>query len=328
MRLHLFLTTLILIFTFILVQLLDVFFKPLLISNTQHFFVVPHATTRAISEALYQEHFIKHPTLFRWMVKLEGRAGDLKPGEYIFTSGMTTQQILNKITRGDYVIYEITFPEGWTVEKIRAALKADPHLIHTTDLLSEEDLKKLLECKEKNLEGLLFPDTYIFSGGTSDRDILQAAYTKGEHILNQLWNERSADLPYHTAYEALIVASIVEREAKLDQERPIIAGVILLRLKDYIPLQMDSIIIYAMGEAYQGKITKADLAIKSPYNAYLYKGLPPTPISSPGLASLEAAFHPVITQDLYFVAKGDGSHVFSATLSLHNKAVRQYILKK
>ncbi len=262
------------------------------------------------------------------MTKIEGKEGHLKVGEYVFNPGMSAQTILNKIHKGDYLTYSLTFPEGWTLRKIRAAMEVQPGLQHTLESVSNEAIAEEFKSPHKNPEGLFFPETYVFSWGVSDRDILKLAYKKMEFILNQLWEGRAQGLPYQSSYEALIVASMVENEAKLDSEKSLIAAVILQRLKIGMPLQIDSIIIYAMGDQYQGKITKADLAIKSPYNSYLYAGLPPTPISSPGLESLKAALHPAINNDLYFVARGDGSHEFSADLRSHNNAVKKYILQK
>ena len=281
-----------------------------------------------MAQSLYQEKLIKHPHLFRWMARLEGKAGHLKAGEYIINPDMTAQQILNKIARGEYVSYALTLPEGWTLGKIRVAIEVQPNLKQTLGVISNEDIADEFKSIHKNPEGLFFPETYVFSWGVSDRDILKLAYQKMESVLNQLWEGRAPGLPYHSSYEALIVASLIENEAKREGEKPLIAAVILQRLKIGMPLQIDSTIIYAMGDKYQGKITKADLAIKSPYNSYLYTGLPPTPISSPGLASLKAALHPALSNDLYFVAKGDGSHAFSTDLRSHNNAVKRYILQK
>jgi UPF0755 protein len=311
---------------FLLLQLLDFFFKPLAIFQTKHFFISPGMSTQAVAEALYKENYIAYPRLFHLIAKLEGRATHLKSGEYIFGSGISAQQILNKIVHGDYVTYSLTLPEGWTLRKIRAELNSNTHINHLTTSLSPQAIATLVGSPKINPEGLFFPDTYVFSWGKSDRDILKAAYRKMQTVLTQHWEDRAPNLPYLSSYEALIVAYLVENEAKLDSEKPLIAGVILTRLKKHMPLQIDSTIIYALGEQYQGKITKAALGLKSPYNSYLQQGFPPTPISSPGLASLQAALHPIMSNNIYFVARGNGSHEFSTDLQSHHKAVKKYIM--
>ncbi len=285
-------------------------------------------STRALAEDLAQKGIIQQPNFFIFMAKLENKASYLKAGGYAFEPGVSGQYILTQLYEGRFAIRKITFIEGWNLAEIRAALLADNYLQHASNYPSLDELAKQLGIPDKNPEGWFFPDTYQFIWGISDQELLLSSYQKMQIILALEWQNRAPNLPYETPYQALIVASLVEKEAKLASERPLVAEVILNRLKKRMRLQIDPTIIYAMGENYHGKITKADLKIKSPYNTYLHYGLPPTPISSPGLASIRAALHPEVSKALYFVARGDGSHEFSNTLREQNAAVKKYLLTK
>jgi len=277
---------------------------------------------------LEKQGLITHPRFFILMAKLEDKSIHLKAGGYSFAPGTTAQEILNKIYRGDFAPRQVIFIEGWDLTEIRTVLAANPYLQHNTNLLTPQQLAEQLGITDANPEGWFFPNTYQFYWGDTEQAVLQMAYTKMQQHLAEEWANRDPNLWYQTPYQALIVASLVEKEAHLADERPIIAGVILRRLQKHMRLQIDPTVIYAMGENYHGKITRADLEIKSPYNTYLHYGLPPTPIAAPSLGSLHAALHPDNSDALYFVARGDGSHEFSATLREQDAAIKKYILNK
>jgi UPF0755 protein len=252
-------------------------------------------------------------------------AGRLKTGEYEIDKGVTAPAILALLASGKTRQYTITFPEGWAYRQILEAIQKHPALQKTQ--VNGETLLLGLGSEQTHPEGLFFPDTYFFEKNTTDATLLKRAYQRMRMILNEEWQQKQPDLPLESPYQALILASIVEKETAVAQERPLIAGVFLRRLKQGMPLQTDPTVIYGMGADYQGNIRSQDLKTPTPYNTYLIKGLPPTPIALPGREAIHAVLHPVSGKSLYFVAKGDGSHVFSATLKEHNKAVARYQLK-
>ncbi|MDF2867658.1 MAG: aminodeoxychorismate lyase, partial [Gammaproteobacteria bacterium] len=221
-----------------------------------------------------------------------------------------------------------TLIEGWNSQQILAALANKSAITHTLAGLNSAEIKGRLGIKEPNLEGLFYPDTYHFVKGTTDLAFLLRAYTTLQNYLQAEWAARQANLPYQTPYQALIAASLIEKEAKLREERPLISGIIVKRLQNNMRLQIDASVIYGLGENYTGKLRRRDMQIDTPYNTYLYKGLPPTPIAIPSLASIHAALHPVITDNIFYVSRGDGGHYFSADLANHNKAIQQFLLKK
>jgi UPF0755 protein len=248
----------------------------------------------------------------------------LHAGEYLIKPGMRPIDLLQDMLAGKVLWRKFLFVEGWTLSKLRSALNENLYLTHKTRDLTEAQLADLLQLKHKRLEGLFFPDTYLYTAGFSDALILQRAAQAMQKHLQSAWQSRAQHLIYQDPYQALIVASLVEKEAKLAEDRPRIAGVILKRLEIGMPLQVDATVIYGLADRYDGKLKLKQLKIPTPYNSYLQKGLPPTPIAMPGEASLKAAMHPIIDQDLFYVARGDGGHVFSATLSGQNKAVQRY----
>jgi UPF0755 protein len=236
--------------------------------------------------------------------------------------------LLDKLNRGDVILHQVTLVEGWSFRQIMAALDEQAELTHLLKNKSASERLQQLNLPISALEGWFYPDTYIFSKGTSDLEILLQAYKKMRQTLDELWQTREADLPYRNDYEALIMASIVEKETGSAAERDRIAGVFVRRLRLGMRLQTDPTVIYGMGDAYVGKIGSRDLRRATDYNTYVIPGLPPTPIASPGRASLMAALHPDKSKALYFVAKGDGTSEFSDTLSEHQRAVTRYQLQR
>jgi len=263
---------------------------------------------------------------FELLARALGRGQDAKAGSYEITAAPTPLELLDKLTRGDVMQAEIRFIEGRTIRQLRSALDAEPFMRHDTRGLSDAQLLQKLGATHAHAEGLFFPDTYLFAKGTSDLHVLQRAYQAMQRHLAREWEAREASVPYKSAYEALIMASIVEKETGRAAEREMIAGTLVNRLRTGMLLQADPTVIYGLGEAFDGNLRKIHLLTDGPYNSYTRAGLPPTPIAAPGLASLRAALRPAKTNALYYVARGDGSSEFSRTLEEHNRAVRKYQL--
>ncbi|MBO0369959.1 endolytic transglycosylase MltG [Pseudomonas putida] len=261
-----------------------------------------------------------------WRFNMAGTP--LHTGEYRLTPGMTVNQLFDAWRRGDVVQYNLTLVEGWTFRQVRAAVAKHEKITQTLDGLSDAEVMDKLGHSGVFPEGRFFPDTYRFVRGMSDVEFLQQAYMRLEQVLAKEWAERATDLPYRDPYQALIMASLVEKETGIPQERAQIAGVFVRRLRLGMMLQTDPTVIYGMGERYNGKITRADLREPTPYNTYTISGLPPTPIAIVGREAIHAALNPANGTSLYFVARGDGSHVFSDDLDNHNSAVREYQLKR
>lgn len=270
---------------------------------------------------------LKHPRLLRAYARFT-ETTKVHAGEYFLAQGLTPEGLLEKLNKGDVVLYQVTFVEGWTVKQALDVLARAAEINHQLLGKTPEQQVALLNLPVSHLEGWIFPDTYNFSRNTSDIEILQNAYRKMQSVLSDAWEKRATDLPYKTPYEALIMASIVERETGHHSERDEIAGVFVRRLQQGMKLQTDPTVIYGMGDAYQGRITRKDLEQATAYNTYVISGLPPTPISLPSAASINAALNPAAGNALYFVAKGDGTSEFSATLDAHNAAVRRYQLQR
>lgn len=263
---------------------------------------------------------------FRLLARLEPEAlPRLRPGEYRLEPGMNGRELLSLLGSNEVVRYPLTIPEGWTFRQMRELLDAAPKLEHRTESLSDEELMARLDREGRHPEGWFFPDTYHYHKGLSDLEILRQALERMEATLDKVWVGRDDDLPLESPYEALIMASLIERETGAPEERPEIAGVFTRRLERGMRLQTDPTVIYGMGERFDGNITRADLREATPYNTYVIEGLPPTPIALPGRAALEAAVQPEEGEALYFVSKGDGTHHFSRTLREHNNAVNRYI---
>jgi len=282
-----------------------------------------------LSEELTEQSLLKHPYLFIALAYHEGKAADIKAGEYTLPSGITPPELLELVTSDQVVQHAFTLLEGWIYRQLFAAVAKDKRLEHPLGgNPSTQAVMTHLGHPGMHPEGRFLPETYYFSKGTSDLDILRRAYATMEQILRQEWVQRDEGLPLESPYKALILASIVEKEAGHAAERPIIAGVFTRRLDLGMKLQADPTVIYGLGERFDGNITRAHLRENTPYNTYVHKGLPPTPIALPGRAAIHGVLHPQEGDSLFFVAKGDGSLHFSATLAEHNRAVRRYQLKK
>jgi len=261
---------------------------------------------------------------FNLLARITGHDRTIKAGSYEVSAGVTPWEILRKITLGDFTQSEIMFIEGWTFRQVRAALDAHPDLRHDTAVLAAEQIMERVGEPGSEPEGRFFPDTYLFAKGVSDLAVLTRAYRAMRKQLQSAWEKRASELPFSSAYEALTLASIVEKETGQDGERTLIAGVLVNRLKLGMRLQADPTVIYGVGERFDGNLRNKDLLHDTPYNTYTRAGLPPHPIAMPGAASLLAAVNPAKTQALYFVARGDGTHQFSRSLEEHNRAVARF----
>lgn len=251
---------------------------------------------------------------------------EIKSGEYRFRDGMSARELLEQVSAGRVIEYPVRFVEGWTFRQMLTELARAPNITRTLTGMSPAQIMEKLDAKGVHPEGRFYPDTYFYANGQTDISILKRAYDKMQARLQREWDNRDPDLPYTSPDEALTMASIVEKETGRPEERRMIAGVFINRLKKRIRLQTDPTVIYGLGAAFDGNLRKKDLLTDSPYNSYTRYGLPPTPIAMPGGDAVYAALHPEKTQALYFVAKGNGSHEFSETLEAHNRAVSKYQL--
>jgi UPF0755 protein len=258
------------------------------------------------------------------LARLSGKGSRLKAGSYELEPGATPRRLIEQLARGEFAQHALVVIEGWTFRQMRDAVAANPMLKHDSVAMSDEELLAKVASGYTRPEGLFFPDTYLFARGASDLQVYRQAHALLQKHLDDAWATRAPGLPYKTPYEALIMASIVEKETGHKADRELVAGVFVNRLKQGMLLQTDPTVIYGMGERYTGTIRKRDLQTDSPYNTYLRAGLPPTPIALPGAASIAAALNPAHTDALYFVARGDGSSQFSSTLTEHNRAVNKY----
>jgi UPF0755 protein len=256
--------------------------------------------------------------------RLLGNEGDIKAGSYGVSARITPRRLLDKIVSGDFALSELRFIEGWTFRRIRNVLDQHPAVKHDSSGLSDAQILERLGLEEVSAEGLFFPDTYYFAAGTSDLTILQQAYLRMQTKLEALWQQRAKGLPVANAYQALILASIVEKETGRADERDMVAAVFVNRLKRGMRLQTDPSVIYGLGASFDGNLRRRDLETDQSYNTYTRSGLPPTPIAMPGEASIQATMNPANSPVIYFVARGDGSHEFSSTLAEHNRAVNKY----
>ncbi|MEZ5627760.1 MAG: endolytic transglycosylase MltG [Rhodocyclaceae bacterium] len=263
-----------------------------------------------------------------WFARLGGHANRIKAGTYAFESGVSPRQIVEKLVRGDVVLKSLALIEGWTFRQVRAAIDAHPDLQHDSKDMDDAELLRQIGASEAHPEGLFFPDTYHFERGMSDLDVYRQAYAQMQSRLTDQWEKRAADLPLKSPYEALILASIVEKETGQGADRPLIASVFVNRLRVGMLLQTDPTVIYGVGPRFDGNLRRRDLERDTPYNTYTRPGLPPTPIAMPGHAAIEAALNPAASDFYYFVARGDGSSEFSKNLSEHNRAVRLYQLSQ
>ncbi|MET0499638.1 MAG: endolytic transglycosylase MltG [Steroidobacteraceae bacterium] len=293
-------------------------------------FEIPRgASLRTVASDLQQRGLLDQPEIWITWARIMRRAGDLKAGEYALQPGLTPQQLLDVLSSGAVVLHSVTFIEGSTFADVRKLLRTNTAVRGDYADKSAEEIMQALGVPGVHPEGQFFPDTYHFPRGSTDLELLAMAHRRMTTELDAAWKDRDPALPLASSYEALILASVVEKETALDRERPLVAGVFVERLRRGMRLQTDPTVIYGIGEAYDGNIRRADLLRDTPYNTYTRTGLPPTPIALPGLDSLRAAVKPTMSGAIFFVATGepDGSHFFSGTLKEHEAAVRRYLQK-
>ncbi len=292
--------------------------------------ITPGSSARTIAETL-AEAGVGAPAelLYAWF-RLSGQSRDIKAGAYEFAPGTTPRSLLSKMVRGEQALRSITLVEGWNIRQVLQAVRSAPDLTQDLEGLSQKDIMALIGYPGRHPEGRFFPDTYRVVKRAPASSVLRQAARAMEERLAQAWAQRDANTPLRTPDEALILASIIEKETGLESDRRRVGGVFSNRLRIGMRLQTDPAVIYGRGEAFDGNLRRSDLAQDTPYNTYTRAGLPPTPIAMPGMASIMAAVQPLATNSMYFVARGDGtgSSQFSATLEEHNAAVRRYILRR
>jgi len=283
----------------------------------------------ATARELEARGVLEHPEWLRAYARFTGADARVKAGEYEIGPGTTPRELLRLFESGEVVRHSVTIVEGWTFRSLRAALERSPYLDNT--LAGQDDAAVMAALGEPGMppEGLFFPDTYLFGKGTADVEILRQSRARMQRELDDAWRDRAGDLPITTPYEAVILASVIEKETALASERARISGVFVQRLRRGMRLQTDPTVIYGLGAGFDGNLRRADLERDGPYNTYTRAGLPPTPIALPGAAALRAAVNPDERGELYFVATGlpDGSHEFSRTLAEHEAAVRRYLVR-
>jgi len=302
--------------------------KPIVLEEPKLFSVDPGTGFNQLAWQMESEGYLEDALWLRVYGRLMPEVTAIKAGDYEIQPGMSPIALVQAMVDGRVKLWSVQFIEGRTFADVRAALAGAERLRKVTAGWTDEEIMAALGAAEKHPEGWFFPDTYLFSSAESDLDVLQRAYDKMVRVLEEEWQNRAEGLPYQTSYEALVMASIVERETGVPGERQEVAGVFVRRLNKGMRLQTDPTVIYGMGESYQGRIRRVDLQTWTPYNTYRIDGLPPTPIAMPGRDSIHAALHPGDGDSLYFVARGDGSHKFSRTLAEHQKAVREYQLNR
>ena len=298
------------------------------ISDSERTFTIESGSNiKAIAQQLSLEKIIDDPWLFILLAKIKGVETSVRAGEYRLQAAQSPSDLLELFTKGQSIQYRFTIIEGWTFHQMIEELQHQPEITYTLKNKTDAEIMTALGYQGRHPEGLFFPDTYSFPKGTTDIEFLQRAYRLMQVHLQREWNDRAPNLPISTAYDALILASIIEKETGVAYERPLIASVFTQRLRKNMRLQTDPTVIYGLAESFDGDIRFRDLKKDTPYNTYLHKGLTPTPIALPGLDAIKAALHPADSKALYFVAKGDGTHYFSSTLEEHNKAVSKFQLK-
>jgi len=304
--------------------------KPLVLQSPEIDVRIPSgAGPMRIGQLLVDQGVEMPAPAFGWLARLTGQDRSIQAGGYQIRQGDTLVDVLRRMAQGEVTQRRVAFIEGWTVDQITATLAKHPDVNQTLEdelLSNHAELASRLGVDKQRLEGLLFPDTYVFSVGTSDEEILLRALRTQDKVLEDAWRNRAPDLPLKNPYEALILASIVEKETGRADERRRVAGVFINRLRVGMPLQTDPTVIYGMGDRYKGRIRKADLRRDTPWNTYTRPGLPPTPIAAASRASLEAALNPENHDYFYFVARGDGTSAFAKDLRQHNRNVAKYIL--
>tara|TARA_R110002096_G_scaffold74009_3_gene175260 strand:- start:687 stop:1718 length:1032 start_codon:yes stop_codon:yes gene_type:complete len=301
--------------------------QPIVLHGNSELFTIERGSSLAgLASRLTRAGWIKHAYYLRFEARRLGIGGRIQAGLYEISDGATPRELLQKFVAGDVKTFTITFIEGATFREMLAVLARHPYLEQSLQELGTAGILARVAPGLDHPEGWFFPSTYRFSSGQSDADILRRAHAQLVEILDRYWIERRPDLPYAEPVDALIMASIIEKETGRADERALIAGVFVRRLEKGMKLQTDPTVIYGLGDAFDGNLRRTDLETDTPYNTYTRPGLPPTPIAMPGEAAIRAALNPAAGDALYFVGKGDGSHVFSRTLAEHNAAVRRYQL--
>jgi UPF0755 protein len=299
--------------------------QPLALPATPlQFTVTPGTSIKGLSAQLKRLGLLEEGLRFRILGRVMGYAGRVQSGTYALDKPLTPLELYGKLVRGEVTQAAILLVEGWNIREVRQELARHPQLEHKLVDMTDEEVLAAIGAEEKHPEGLFFPDTYFFNPGSADIEILRRAYRIQRQILSEAWETRSPGLPYTKPYDALIMASIIEKETGAAVERPLIAAVFINRTRKGMRLQTDPTVIYGLGASFDGNLRKADLQRDTPYNTYTRKGLPPTPIAMPGEAAIRAALNPARSEALYFVAKGNGTHYFSVTLDEHNRAVNRY----
>ncbi|MDH4286591.1 MAG: endolytic transglycosylase MltG [Gallionella sp.] len=302
-------------------------YQPLMLPAAPFEFALkPGNSLKSAARQLNQAGLLDQDATFVLLARVLGKSGTIKAGNYVLERPVSRLELLTIITKGSVSQSHISVIEGWTFKQLRAALDASPDIAHSAKNLSDAEILRRIGASENHPEGLFFPDTYYFAAGSSDLTLYKVAYHTMQRHLQEAWASREADSPLETPYQALILASIIEKETGTPTDRAMIAGVFVNRLKKGMLLQTDPTVIYGLGDKFDGNLRKRDLLADTPYNTYTRGGLTPTPIALPGTAALRAALHPAKTDALYFVARGDGSSQFSSTLKAHNSAVNQYQL--
>jgi len=300
-------------------------YRPLPLPATPfEFELKPGRNVKGMAHELQQAGLLDQDWAFVWLAKSLGKSSHIQAGYYVLEHPVTPLELLSIFSKGAVIQRKLSIIEGWTFKQFRDALNTNPDLKHVTSNLSDAEILQRIGATEAHPEGLFFPDTYHFAAGTRDLVILKRAYQTMQQRLQAAWATRDTSSPLQTPYQALILASIVEKETGAPSDRTMIAAVFVNRLRKGMLLQTDPTVIYGMGDKFDGNLRKRDLRADSPYNTYTRRGLTPTPIALPGLAALQATLHPAQTDALYFVSRGDGSSQFSSTLTAHNRAVNRY----
>lgn len=286
--------------------------------------IEPGTPTREIARQWVQAGVDVPPWLLYEWFRWSGQARRIQAGSYEIEAGTSAAGLLDRMVRGDQILQMLRVIEGWNFRQVREALAKAPHLRHTVDTLSDAQVAALLGIEAPSAEGWLFPDTYAYSPGVSDITVLKRAHLAMQKMLAQAWDGRAAHSPLKTPADLLVLASVIEKETGKPEDRPMIAAVFSNRLRIGMPLQSDPTVIYGLVERFDGNLRRQDLQADSPWNTYVRRGLPPTPIAMPGRQALLAAAQPASSAALYFVARGDGSSAFSSNLADHNRAVNQY----
>jgi UPF0755 protein len=300
-------------------------YSPLTLPNTPFVFDLKQGSSlKSTARELQQAGLLEQDWLFVWLGRVLGKAAQLKAGNYVLEHPVSSLELLEIISKGEVSQSQTSVIEGWTFKQLRDALDTNPDINHDTANLTDREILQRIGATENHPEGLFFPDTYYFAAGSSDLRIFKRAYQTMQKRLQEAWLARAPGLPMQSQYQALILASIVEKETGTASDRAMIAGVFVNRLRKGMLLQTDPTVIYGLGDKFDGNLRKRDLLTDTAYNTYTRAGLTPTPIALPGLAALQAALHPAQTDALYFVSRGNGSSQFSSTLTAHNRAVDRY----